>query len=247
MPASCAAQSTTDAPLIVTDRPGFGESSTAVGRGTVQIESGITVEQADASTRDVMAPQVLVRVGLASRVELRFASDGLVVDSARTPVGRVHTHGGSDSDIGGKVKLLDSARAGVDLAVIPHLSLPTASRGFGSGHVDPGLKVAAARDLPGGFGLSGTFSAADAAGDAGRTWQRELSVSLDHGVGGGVAAYGEVDRTFAGGGCDCSVDGGITVALGTDRQVDLEAGRGVHGAAQDWFVGAGFVIRHRHR
>jgi len=147
--------------------------------------------------------------------------------------------------VGGKVKLLDEARAGVDLAVLPYLSLPTASNGFGSDHYDPGFKIAAGRGLPHGFGLSGTFNAADASGDDERAWEREISVSLDHGVGG-VGAYGEVDGSFAGAGCDCSVDGGITVPVGANRQFDVEFGRGVHGAAQDWFVGVGFVVRRLH-
>jgi hypothetical protein len=249
LPALGVAQSMAAAPVLVTDRPGFGESSAVVERGTIQIESGITVQQSSPSIREVSAPQVLARIGVTPRVELRVATDGLIADSVRTPHGPVHTHGGSDSELGGKVKLFDAARAGIDLALIPYLSLPTASRGFGSDHVDPGFKVAAARDLPHGFGLSGTFNAADVSGDGRRAWQRELSVSLDHGVGvgAGVGAFGEVDSAFTGSGCDCSVDAGITVALGTNGQVDVEAGRGLHGAAQDWFVGAGFVVRHRHR
>jgi hypothetical protein len=247
VPALGAAQSTAAAPDLVTDRPGFGESSAVVERDAIQIEAGITVQQSTPSIREVSAPQVLARIGVTPRVEFRVATDGLIADSVRTPTGPVHTHGGSDSEVGGKVKLFDATRAGIDLAVIPYLSLPTASRGFGSDHIDPGFKVAASRDLPRGFGLSGTFNTAEVSGDGGRVWQRELSVSLDHGVGAGVGAFGEVDSAFNGSGCDCSVDGGITVALGTNGQVDVEAGRGLHGAAQDWFVGAGFVVRYRHR
>jgi len=31
--------------------------------------------------------------------------------------------------------------------------------------------------------------------------------------------------------------------VGANGQVDAEAGRGLHGAASDWFVGVGFVLR----
>jgi len=247
LPALCAAQSAPAVPELVTDRPGFGESSGVVGRGTIQIETGLTLEQTDPTRRQLTAPQVLARVGVAPRVELRVSADGLIDQSVRLPSGRAHTDGRSDAEVGGKVKLLDESRAGVDVAVLPYVSLPTASSGFGSGHSDPGFKVVAARGMPRGFGLSATFNAADASGDSGRTWQREISVSLDHGVGGGVGAYGEVDGSFAGRGCGCSVDGGITVPVGVNGQFDLEVGRGVHGEAQQWFVGAGFVVRHVHR
>ena len=244
LPALCVAQSAPAVPELTTDRPGFGESSAVVGRGTIQLESGLTLQQTG-DTRQVTAPQLLARVGVAPRIELRVSVDGVIDQAVRTASGRAHTHGRADAEVGGKVKLFDEARAGVDVAVLPYVSLPTASPGFGSAHYDPGFKVAAGRGLPRGFGLSGTFNAADPAGDAGRAWQREISVSLDHGVGGGVGAYGEVDGAFAGTGCGCSVDGGVTVPIGTDGQFDVEMGRRVHGAAQDWFVGAGFVIRRR--
>jgi len=246
LPAVCAAQAPPAAPStpeLVTDRPGFGESSGVVGRGTIQIESGVTVEQTDRTLRQVTVPQVLARVGLGTGIELRLSADGLIDQSVRTPTGPAHADGRSDTVIGGKVNVLEAARADADLAVIAYVSLPTASTGFGSDHYDPGFKIAAGRDLPHGFGASGTFNAAAASGDAGRAWQREVSVSLDHRVHGGVGAYAEVDGSFAGRGCDCSVDGGLTMAIGVDRQFDVEAGRGVHGAAQDWFVGAGFAIR----
>jgi hypothetical protein len=243
-PALCAAQATA-VPELVTDRPGFGESSGVVGRGTIQIETGLTLEQTDAARRQFTAPQLLARVGVAPRVELRVSADGWIDQSVRTPAGRVHTHGRSDAEVGGKVKLLDEDRAGVDVALLPYVSLPTASNGFGSDHYDPGFKIAAGRGLPRGFGLSSTFNAGDASGDDGRAWQREISLSLDHGVGG-VGAFGEMDGAFAGAGCNCSVDAGITVPVGANGQLDVEFGRGVHGAAQDWFVGVGFVVRRLH-
>jgi hypothetical protein len=245
LPVLCAAQSAPAAPELVTDRPGFGESSGVVERGTIQIETGLTLQQIDASQRQLTAPQLLARVGVAPRVELRVSADGLIDQTVRTSSGRARTYGRSDAEVGGKVKVLDEARAGVDVAVLPYVSVPTASTGFGSAHYDPGFKVAAGRGLPRGFGLSGTFNATDPAGDTGRAWQREISVSLDHGVGAGVGAYGEVDGAFAGRGCGCSVDGGVTVPLRANGQFDVEMGRRVHGPAQDWFVGAGFVIRRR--
>ena len=223
-PAVCAAQVPASAlPELVTDRPGFGESSAVVARGTLQIESGVSLEDSRAAHRTDAAGQLLGRIGVAPRVELRVGVDG------------------SDTEIGGKVKLADTARAGVDVAVIPYVSLPAEDAG-GRAH-DPGFKVAASADLPRGFGLSGTFNAADARGDTRRAWQRELSVSLGHALSSRLAAYGEADGTFAGRRCACSIDGGVTTAVGRNAQVDVEAGRGLHGPAQKWFVGAGLVFR----
>lgn len=237
------AQTLSPAPDLVTDRPDFTESSEVVGHRIVQIESGLTLEQTDRQTRQVTAPQVLVRVGLGPRFEFRLAGDGFVSQSVQTPSGPVRTSGRSDLEIGGKFRFADADRAGVDMAVIPFLSLPTASNGFSSHGYDPGFKLTAARDLPRGFGLSGNLNVADVTSEVGRAWEREASVSLGHALGGPFGAYWETYGTLAGRRCDCTVNTGVTLALGANGQLDLEVGRGISGRAQDWFVGLGFAVR----
>jgi hypothetical protein len=223
--AICAAQSIAS-PELVTDRPDFTESSEAVGHRVIQIESGFTFEQTDDTAHQVTAPQLLVRVGVGRRFELRFAGDGFVSQSVETPAGLVRTGGHSDAEIGAKWKFFDQPAVGFDMAVIPFLSLPTASDGFG---------------------LSGNFNAASVTSEAGRAWEREASVSLGRGFDGEWGAYWETYGSFSEGGCDCTVNTGVTHALGDSGQVDVEVGRGVTGNAQDWFVGVGFAVRCLHR
>jgi len=244
--AICAAQSIAS-PELVTDRPDFTESSEVVGHRVIQIESGLTFEQTDDTAHQVTAPQLLVRVGVGRRFELRFAGDGFVSQSVETPAGLVRTGGHSDAEIGAKWKFFDQPAVGFDMAVIPFLSLPTASDGFGTTGYDPGFKLTVARELPRGFGLSGNFNAASLTSEAGRAWEREASVSLGRGFGGAWGAYWETYGSFSEGGCDCTVNTGVTHALGDNGQVDVEVGRGVTGNAQDWFVGVGFAVRRLHR
>jgi len=244
--AVCSAQTVPSAPELVTDRPDFTESSEVVGHGVVQIESGLTLEQTDRQTRQVSAPQVLVRVGLGPRFEFRFAGDGFVSQSLQTPSGPVRTSGRSDLEIGGKLKFLAADRAGMDVAVIPFLSLPTATSGFSTNGYDPGFKLTVARDLARGFGLSGNLNFANVTGEARRAWEREASLSLGHGLGGPFGAYWEAFGTLTGSGCDCTVNSGVTMALGANGQIDVEVGRGISGQAQDWFVGVGFAVRRLH-
>jgi hypothetical protein len=229
---------------LVTDRPDFTESSEVVGHGIVQIESGLTFEQTDAVLRQMTAPQLLVRVGVGSRFELRFAGDGLVMQSVQAPAGRLHTSGRSDAEIGAKLKLLDAETARVDMAVIPFLSLPTATPGFGSDGVNPGIKLTVARDLPRGFGLSGNVNAARVTSDGGQTWEREASLSVARALRGPVSAYWEAYGTVGDGRCECTVNTGVALAAGPNAQFDVEVGRRVSGDAPRWFVGAGFAIRH---
>lgn len=233
-------------PELITDRPDFTESSEVVGRGVVQIEAGITVEEPDSSVRQVTLPQLLVRIGLGSRVELRLASDGFVSQSLADAGGRHSHRGRSDMEIGAKVKLLDADRAGFDLALIPALSLPIASDDFGSHGYDPGVKLTVARDLPREFGLSANVNTASVTEGDGRVWTREASVSLAHGLGGPFGGYWEAYGSFDRGGCDCTLNTGVTMALGANRQVDVEVGHGVSGDARGWFVGLGFALRRLH-
>jgi Putative MetA-pathway of phenol degradation len=184
---------------------------------------------------------------VGQRFELRFAGDGFGSQSVETPSGLVRTGGHSDAEIGAKWKFLDQPAVGFDMAVIPFLSLPTAADGFGTTGYDPGFKLTVARELPRGFGLSGNFNAASVTSEAGRAWEREASVSLGHGFGGAWGAYWETYGSFSDGGCDCTVNTGVTHALGHNGQVDVEVGRGVSGNAQDWFVGVGLAVRRLHR
>ena len=233
------------APPLVSDRPGFGESTEVVGRSVVQFESGLTFARVNPQQRQFTAPELLARIGIARRFEVRVASDGYVAQSAETTAGSAWSHGHADLELGAKLKLLDAARAGVDLAVIPFMSLPTASEGFSTARYDPGFEIAALRRLPREFDLAATFNTADATSDSGRAWQRELSVGLVHGLGGPVDAYWEADGQFDGGRCGCSFDAGVTLAAGADGQFDVEAGHRLGGTGPEWFIAGGFVIRYR--
>ena len=250
MPQLGAAQSPdakTATPDLVTDRPDFTESSEVVGRGVVQVETGMVMEQdgqGDDRTRALATPQLLVRIGLNQRVELRLGGDGFVSESLRTATGSQRSSGYSDAEIGAKVKLFSADKAGLDIAIIPALSLPTGKDGFSSGGYDPGMKFTWARELPRGFGLSGNLNAASITVDGVREWERAVTLSLGHELAGSWGAYWEGYGFLANGSCDCTINTGVTRAFGPNAQFDVEVGRGVSGDAPDWFVGVGFAVRH---
>ena len=83
--------------------------------------------------------------------------------------------------------------------------------------------------------------------DDDRVWEREVSVSLGHGLGGAWGAYWEAYGAVANGGCDCTLNTGVSRAIGANGQIDFGVGRGISGVAQDWFVGVGFAVRRLHR
>ena len=232
-------------PGIVTDRPDFTESSEIVPKGGFQFESGISYEgdAADGiSSRGVGAPSALLRLGLGRRTELRIGGDGFVSEASQG--GRVS--GYSDLEIGGKVRILNQDQIGVDMAILPAVSVPTGADAFTSGGFDPSVKITWAREMPAGFGLTGNVNFASLTDEMGRFHQEAISLSLGHGLFAGWAGYFEAygfSRLERGAGRAITVNGGFARPVGDRIQFDIEAGRGVTAAAPDWFFGAGFAIR----
>ena len=80
-------QNSHPAPELITDRPDFTESSEVVGRGVVQLESGLTFASRMPAVRQVTLPELLVRIGLGDRVELRLAQRRLRLAVAHRATG----------------------------------------------------------------------------------------------------------------------------------------------------------------
>jgi len=229
---------------LVTDRPDFTESSVVVGKGIWQLETGAAYVGDTDGARAFSAPQALLRLGLTTRFELRLGASGFLAE--RPTIGADQTTGGSDFEVGAKLTLLDEQRHGVALAIIPIVSLPVGSEAFSSGGVDPTLKITWARDLPGGFGLSGNVNVMSQSEEDVHVTREAWSVSVGHdlllGWGGYAEVYGfsSLDRDGA---AAWTVNGGITRGIGPNRQFDVTVGRGLTAAAPDWFVSAGFSLR----
>jgi hypothetical protein len=230
-------------PDLVTDRPDFTESSEVVGRGLFQLEGGFSYE-GDRGVRSVAVPGALLRLGVSPRVELRLGTDGFVSQRA----GGIRVSGAGDMEVGAKIRLFDQAAAGVDIAILPALSLPTGSDSQSSGGADPSVKVTWARSLPRDFGLTGNLNVASMTDGGARFTQQAFSLSLGHpllaGWGGFVETYG-FSPMERGGGAGLTLDGGLTRPVGANLQFDVEAGRGLTPEAPDWFVGFGVAIRGR--
>ena len=130
-----------DPHAVQPERPTVATHAYEVAPGWVEIEAGLEFDRyADRSTGG-SAP-VLIKLGLASRVQLDFT--GSVVRPA----------GGSAMGVGDvavalKWRLADGAPVLGDFAVIPSLKLPTAptASGLGTGTTDVGLVLVSSRQL----------------------------------------------------------------------------------------------------
>ena len=249
LPTTTAAQTDPSAvPDLSVDRPGFTESSDTVGRGFVQFEMGTSYEwSGHDGNRDRIftAPLALMRVGLSKRLELRFSTDGYMLDTYGFGAAHAVTRGETDLEVGAKLVLFDH-RHPVQLALIPMASLPTGKTGVTSGTVDPTVKVTWSADLPHGFDVSGNMNVERLGDTLGRYTESALTFSLGKALGERWSAYWE---TFGflpkgrPGTAAWTVDGGITRTVGGNVQLDVEMGRGITASAPDWFISGGIGIR----
>jgi hypothetical protein len=248
------ASATRDTPNIgdiAPDRPGLGDGSGIVGRGVWQIETGWSFESAHpdgadgAVLHELVLPLALFRLGVTDRFELRVGADGLLSDTSSSPGSR-RLSGRSDVEVGAKLKLIESARTGFELSVLPIVSLPIGSSAFTSGGYDPTVEMAWTQSLPRGFSLSGNVTAASVSEDDHRFTQHILTVSVDRDIAAGWNGFAEAFRASSferDGAAVWIVDTGATHRLGRQAQFDVSVGRGVTATAPDWFISAGISLR----
>ena len=233
---------------IAPDRPGLGDGSGIVGRGIWQIENGWSFEserQDGAVLHELALPLALFRMGVTDRFELRVSADGLLSDTSSSPGSR-RLSGRSDVEVGAKLKLIESARTGFELSLLPIVSLPIGSNTFTSGGYDPTAEFAWTKSLPRGVSLSGNVTTASVSEDHHRFTQHILTLSVDRDLAAGWNGFAEAFRASSlqrDGAAVWILDTGATHRLGRQAQFDISVGRGVTAAAPDWFVSAGIALR----
>ncbi len=225
---------------LVGDRPDFTESAITITPGRVQFEGGAT--HVDSGAVDsVELGEVLVRLGLSRRLELRL---GLPIYASVDDPSAGDPSGFTDSTIGVKVALGESR--GWTTAVLVGTTLPTGSSEFREPHPQPGVVLAAERDLSAAIAL-GTNLGWGYRSDGGDQFGEALaSAALGFGIGPSTGFFVEVfgmmpsDRgrpeTYF-------FDTGLTHGVRPNLQLDLRAGVGLNSAAADFFVGAGLIWR----
>lgn len=229
------------------DRPGFADSPVLLGRGHIQVESGLAWEHEGRGadlTKTLTWPQLELHVGLAPHLEVSLAWDGLV-SSVSNPEGR--STGGADVRLGAKFGLVN--RPGVDAALIGYVELPVGSGSVSSGYADPLARFAWGISVSDRVGLSGTADLGAAREPNGRVRPKpaasaSLGTTVVKNLNGFVGIVAE--SPAVGSRPDVwSVEAGFVLPLGGCTQIDVWVSRRVAGGPDDWFVGAGFVRRLR--
>ncbi|XYJ09110.1 transporter [Telluria sp. B2] len=138
---------------IAPDRPDFVESSEVVGKGRVQLETGLLGERArgEQGRERTLTTPTLLRIGVHEAVELRIESEGRTVRHLRDAASgeRSTIAGYADTSVGLNWHLADAQGKMPSLSVLADAGLPTGSKRLRGEGVRPMLRLVGEWELPG--------------------------------------------------------------------------------------------------
>jgi hypothetical protein len=238
---------------LESDRPDFTECSTTVGYRRFQIESGYTFTHAIAGdpTHDAHdLPELLLRYGVAERLELRLAwNEGMVFDRyIDRSSGRLVTENGStDLELGFKYALTKQDHWRPQSAIIVSISAPVGAPAQSSRQVDTRVNYLYGWELNKKLSLNcstGNLWTAESGDSFSRFHQ---SASVDYELTEKLHVFNE---WFAFIYCDSKdsrpqhyYDAGLTYLVTSNFQLDWRAGLGLNDASDGFFTGCGLTIR----
>jgi hypothetical protein len=209
---------------IVTDRPDQTESSSTVGKGNLQFESGFLIGFDDdgiAVNRQMLLPTTLLRYGLTNGIELRLTNQ---LESFKASY--INVLGFSDMELGAKIELFGKENSNTEIAFLTHVVLPTGTIGLRSDKVGSVNKLAISHELNDnvsvGYNLGYNYFG-DKNGDL--TFSLALGIGLNDRVGVYIEPYGELlnIEEFV-----LNFDTGFTYLLKDNFQLDFSFGSGIN-------------------
>jgi hypothetical protein len=242
----------TEKPLE-SDRPDFTDSSTTVGYRRLQIESGYKYTQAIAGDPAHNAhdlPELVVRYGVAERLELRVAWDeGIVFDRRvdRNSGRLVAESRSTDMDIGFKYALTEQNKWRPQSAIVTSVSAPVGTPEQSSGQADVLINYFYSWEFTKKLSLNcgtGSLWTAESGDHLSRFFQ---SACVEYELTEKLHVFNEwavfLRRDFNDNRPQFYYDAGLTYLVTPNFQLDWEAGVGLNDAADGFFTGCGLTIR----
>lgn len=207
---------------IITDRPDQTESSSTVGNGNLQVESGflIAYERDYYSTRQILAPSTLFRYGVCRTVELRLLSQFETFKRSN-----YKTEGFSDFELGTKIQILNSDKKNIKIAFLSHFIFPSGTKSLSKDEYGSINKLAFSHNLSEnvalGYNIGYTFFDQDI-GDL--TYSLALGIAINDKVSVYIEPYGaysEFEEVVI------NFDSGLTYLIKNNLQLDFSFGLGI--------------------
>lgn len=234
---------------MATDRPDTTESPYTVDAGHLQIELSFIEYTRDAGADSFSVMPTNFRVGLLNNFEFAIVLEPLLHIESADDAGLITSDSGfGNIQLRAKLNLWGNDSGNTALALMPFVTLPTASDALSHNHVEAGLIVpfAAALDEHWGLGLMAEF---DAVYDADRdTYDLEFlhTAALGRDIIGDLGAYIEyigLASSAPDSDYQASVGFGLTYALSPDLQLDAGINIGLNDAADDLNPFIGMSVR----
>ncbi len=230
--------STTLNAQIVTDRPDQTESSSTVGKGQLQLESGFLLGfEGDEgnSLRQILFPTNLFRYGLFQKIELRLVNQYEVLK-----IGEETTQGISDLEVGFKIQLLKDDNRNTEMAFLTHVLFPTGTMELTNDDFGTINKLSISHALSENIGLGynvGYNYFGEDKGDL--TYSLALGVGVNDKVGLYVEPYGQITNMedFV-----LNFDAGMTYLANENLQFDLSFGTGLNVRMNYLSIGCSWLI-----
>lgn len=244
VPSSALTTTATGKPLreMSTDRPDKTESAYTVDAGHFQIEADLvtwTRDREHGVAFDALdVAKVNLKAGLTPFMDLQLVVESYHYERTRTAKGRTTDEGFGDLTIRTKFNLWGNDGGRTALAVMPYVTLPTASGDFGVEDAEAGIIVPLAVELAEGWAL-GLMTEVDFVNDddgSGHTVNVINSITIGHDLTEKLGMYVEffseipVENSSEWIG---TVDVGFTYALTENVRLDAGVNVGVTEAADD--------------
>lgn len=211
---------------ISTDRPDQTGSAVVLSKGQIQIESGILFEESQSNIN------TLFRFGLAEGVEIRLNSNYLINDQ----ISFMKKSSFNDFEVGAKFKILNKSSNKTKLALLTHVSIPTARESFSNNAYGILTRFNISHDLMDesqiGYNI-GYNKFEDAKGQFIYTINYVRSLNS---FGVFFEVFGENSKNDS----NINFDSGITYLLNDNQQIDLSVGKGLNNKM--FFISTGLSV-----
>jgi hypothetical protein len=223
---------------IATDRPQITNSSIVVPCDSVQFENGFQ-ETGNGGQWSFDLPETSVRFGIANKTELRL---GVPDYFNNDDTGSGFANGFGDLNLGFKQQL--GPRRGLDVSLIPSVSLPTGANLISSHGYDAALQLPWSRSLSKNWTAAGQFSVMWPTETARHNVTGQSSVYFDRQLTSPWDAYVEYSGAFPQrGGPQHIIDFGTAYKPSPHQQLDFHCGFGLSAAVPDYTIGFGYSVR----
>ena len=211
---------------ILTDRLGQTESAVVLSKGHIQIESGILFEDSQSNINN------LFRLGLAEGFEIRLNSNYLINDE----ISFMKKSSFTDFEVGAKFQILNKTTNKTKLALLTHVSIPTARESFSSNAYGLLTRFNISHDLKGKSQIGYNIGFNKFENLKGQFIYTINYVRNLNSFGVFFEVFGENYKNDS----NLNFDSGITYLLNRSQQLDLSIGKGLNNKL--FFVSLGFSI-----